>query len=166
VSEQSGHRSDAVRYLRELDERLGPSISSYAAMAARRAMVQGRLAAAEGNFVQARALFDGVLDAGKNSVWKDEVLLNKAELELLAGDATAALAIARAALDGAVSQQGGLPYSHNAGHAWLMIGRALRANGELALAHDAFAAATDHLSNTVDAVHPALVRARELLAEK
>jgi len=166
VSEQIGDRSAAVRYLRELDERLGESISSYAAMAARRDIVQGRLAAAEGDFGRARALFDAVLGAGKNSVWKDEVLLNKAEAELLAGDATAALVTARAALDGAVSRRGGLPYSHNAGRAWLVIGRALRAKGELAPAHDAFASATDQLANTVDAVHPALVRARELLAEK
>lgn len=166
VSEQSGDRTAAVRYLRQLDERLGESISSYAAMAARRAMVQGRLAVAEGHFARARALFDGVLDAGRNSVWKDEVLLSQAELELLAGDAAAALAIARSALDGAVARQGGLPYSHNAGRAWLMIGRALQATGEMAAAHDAFVAATDQLASTVDAVHPALIRARELLAEK
>jgi tetratricopeptide (TPR) repeat protein len=166
VAERSGDRPGAVRYLRELDERLGASISSYAAMAARRDIVQGRLAAAEGNFAQARAWFDAALGAGKNSVWKEEVLLNKAEMELLAGDAASALAFARSALDGAASRQGGVPYSHNAGHAWLVIGRALRASGETAAAHDAFAAAADHLSNTVDPVHPALVRARVLLAEK
>ena len=43
-----------------------------------------------------------------------------------------------------------------------VLGRALQARGEIEPARKAFEAAVTHLSNTVDADHPELVRALEL----
>jgi cytochrome c-type biogenesis protein CcmH/NrfG len=74
----------------------------------------------------------------------------------------AAQADARQALALAQGAQGGIPYSNHTGLAWLMLGRVLAKQGETAPAHNAFQAAIEHLSNTVDSAHPMLVRAREL----
>jgi hypothetical protein len=46
-----------------------------------------------------------------------------------------------------------------------MLGRALQTLGDHAKAHDAIDTAVKHLSNTVAADHPELVRARALLLE-
>jgi uncharacterized protein involved in exopolysaccharide biosynthesis len=45
-----------------------------------------------------------------------------------------------------------------------MLGRALKARGDIEQARKALEAAVAQLSNTVDPDHPKLVRARELLA--
>ncbi len=45
-----------------------------------------------------------------------------------------------------------------------MLGLVSRQLRDIARARGAFTAAVEHLSNTVDADHPALLRARQLLA--
>lgn len=127
-------------------------------------LLSGRLALLEGRPDEAQRAFDAVL-AGKpsdsNSV---DTLLGKAEAALLANDAAAAAAPARRALEIAQRMQGGLPYSNRTGHAWLMLGRVAQRLADAELTRQAFEAAVLHLTNTVDADHPALLRARNGLA--
>lgn len=164
MAERSGDRRVAERYLRELDEKLGSSLPSYGSLMARRTMIQGWLDVANGKLEGARTRFDAAERSGNNNLWTHDALMSKAETDLLAGDATSAIAHARAALDKVISRQGGVPYSSGTGQAWLMLGRALSAGGERAPAQAALQSAVTHLSNTVDEDHPALVIARNMLA--
>lgn len=164
MAERFGDRRAAEQYLHELDEKLGSSLPSYGGLMARRTMIQGWLDVASGKLDGARAQFDAAERSVNNKLWTHDVLMSKAETDLLAGDATSAITHARAALDKVISRQGGVPYSSGTGHAWLLLGRALSAGGERASAHEALQLAVTHLSNTVDADHPALVLAHDLLA--
>ena len=164
MAERSGDSLAAEQHLYELDERLGSSLSSYGALSTRRAHIQSWLDVANGEMQDARSQLDAAQRRGNSSLWTHDVLMSKAEMDLLAGDATSAIAHARAALEKIISRQGGVPYSSGTGHAWLMLARALQAGGEQESAREALQSAVTHLSNTVDADHPALVRAREMLA--
>lgn len=164
ISEQAGDRPRAARYLREEMDLLGSSESAYSALLARRAVIQGKLALAEGRLEEARARFDSVLGKKRKNGVSINAALSKAATELVARDTGAAVANARTALDMATSLQGGVPYSNFTGLSWLMLGQALQARGETEPARKAFESAVTHLSNTVDANHPELVRAQELLS--
>jgi hypothetical protein len=93
-----------------------------------------------------------------------EFLLGRAEAEGSAGELTDAANDARAALDMARSLQGDVPHSSYTGLAWLMLGRIQQQQGREIPAGQSFATAITQLSQTVDEDHPALVRARELVA--
>jgi eukaryotic-like serine/threonine-protein kinase len=179
VAERSGDRATAARYIEEGEALLGASLSAYRPLVARRAVVRGRLDLAEGKLDQARAQFDSVLARKRKNETAVDAALGKAHVELLAGDTLAAASNARIALEMSTFMQGevahsnfpysnfpysNFPYSNFSGLAWLMLGRALHADHALDQAHGAFEAAVTHLSKTVDADHPELVRARELLA--
>jgi non-specific serine/threonine protein kinase/serine/threonine-protein kinase len=161
VSQKSGDRLMATRYLNEGLAVLGSSLSAYAPLMARRALIQGRLDLADGKLNAARAQFDWVLGRHNKNDASIGAALGKAEVELLAGSTSAAVTNARIALDLSTSLQGGGPYSNFSGLSWLMLGRALQARGEIESARKAFESAVTHLSNTVDADHLALLRARE-----
>jgi hypothetical protein len=90
--------------------------------------------------------------------------LGKAEALMVAGDADGAAIEAQAALKMAIAMQDLQPYSDHTGLAWLMLGRAWQASGDLSQARAAYDAAVANLSNTVDADHPELLRARKLSA--
>jgi serine/threonine-protein kinase len=164
VAQQSGDRIVAARYLAEVTELVGPSQPADHPTLTRRAVIQGALDLAEGRPDAARAGFEWVLSKKRKNPTAVSAALGKAEAELLAGDVAAAVTEAQAALDMATSLQGGIPYSNYTGLSWLMLGRALLARGETQQARKAFEAAVSHLSNTVDADHPELLRARQLLA--
>jgi tetratricopeptide (TPR) repeat protein len=125
-------------------------------------LVRGKLHIEDGRFDAALIDFDQAL---RNSSGPSAFAarLGKAEAEVLAGNATGAVSDAQVALGLAASLQGGLPYSTRTGLAWLMLGRALRETGESVRAHAAFESATQHLSNTVETDHPALLEARRSL---
>jgi tetratricopeptide (TPR) repeat protein len=91
-------------------------------------------------------------------------MMGKAEAIMVAGDADGAVMEAQAALNLAIGMQDAQPYSDYTGLAWLMLGRAWQAKGDLAQARDAYDAAVADLSRTVDADHPELLRARKLSA--
>jgi serine/threonine protein kinase/tetratricopeptide (TPR) repeat protein len=166
IAEQSGDRSAAARHLQEGVDLLGASLSAYGGLKARRAVIQGRLYLADRKLDEARAQFDLALGRNRKNESSIDAALGKAEVELLAGNATAAMVNARIALDMAASLQGGVPHSNYAGLSWLMLGRALQARGEVEPARQAFQSAVTHLANTVDADHPALVRARRLSEDR
>ncbi len=123
----------------------------------------GRLDILEGRLDAALTDFERALShsTGPNVV---TARLGKADTELLLGRIDSSTADAREALKTAVLLQGGVPYSHRTGLAWLTLGRALQRAGDSVQAHAAFESAIRHLSNTVVADHPALVEARRLLA--
>jgi hypothetical protein len=78
-------------------------------------------------------------------------------LEAAEKDARQTLALAQEA-------QGGLPHSDRTGLAWLILGEVLEKRGDAAGAAEAFDAAVENLSHTVDADHPMLLRARSKTA--
>jgi tetratricopeptide (TPR) repeat protein len=125
-------------------------------------VTQGQLALAEGKFAEARAQFARFLDPKKKTPAMLEGSLAKVEAEVLAGEIPDAVKDARAALGVATSLQGSLPFSSYTGLSWLTLGRALQAQKDRAQASRAFETAALHLSNTVDADHPALLDARRL----
>jgi tetratricopeptide (TPR) repeat protein len=126
-------------------------------------MLEGKLALVDGKPEQARTKFEQVLAASAAIQTKTRATLGKAEALILADDAAGAVVESQAALNMATALQGGVPYSNNTGLAWLMLGRALQARGDLAQARKAYEAAVTNLANTVDADHPELLRARQLL---
>src|SRR5581483_12385945 len=88
--------------------------------------------------------------------------LGIAELDLAEGNPANALQDARAALETAALLQGGLCYSSRTGLALLVLGRASQALGHTEQAKKDLDGASIHLSNTVDADHPALLQAKQL----
>jgi predicted Zn-dependent protease len=123
------------------------------------------IALAHGKIAEARAEFARASVRQRGKPTTIDIELGKAEAALLAGDGASSAESARAALSTATALQGGEKWSYRAGFAWLMLGRALQRLGDTAQARQAFANAVDHLANTVDANHPALIRAREELAQ-
>jgi len=130
----------------------------------RRSEIEGRLELASGRFTPARALFDRVLATKVISPVRFSAELGKAEIEVATGHSTSAIREAQRALQTAGAMQGSLPYSNHTGLAALMLGRAWQSQGDPAQARMALQTAVTHLSNTVDADHPDLVRARRLLS--
>jgi serine/threonine protein kinase len=164
VAAQTGDRAQARRYLAQAEEVAGPSEPTESPPHLKRMAIQGALDLAEGNLRAARAAFDPVIATKRMSPSVFSAALGQAQVELLEGHTAAAVSRARAVLDMATRLQGGIPHSHYTGRAWLMLGRALRASGEVIAAREGFEAAAAHLSNTVDGDHPELLQARELLA--
>lgn len=164
VAQESGHGIAAAVHLKQRLELLGSSIPADSAPFLAGAVIQGKLDLVAGRLDDARAEFDRALRSKRTNATVIAAALGKAELELLAGGAALAAKDARAALDVAIALQGGVQYSNYTGLSWLMLGRALKARGETAQARNAFGSAVIQLSNTVDADHPGLLQARELLA--
>jgi eukaryotic-like serine/threonine-protein kinase len=164
VSQQSGDHAAAERYLAELTKITADIHSAGHPLLVRRAVVEGWLDLAENKTSEARDKFASVLALHGKNAQGIGAALGKAEAELAAGDAVAALADARSGLELAKSLQGTLEYSNHTGLSWLVLGRALQAHGDGVQAHEAFQSAVVNLSNTVDANHPDLVRARNLLS--
>ena len=123
-------------------------------------LLSGRLALLNGELDAARQAFDTVLAGKPSDPNIIDTFLGQAEADLLAGDAAAAAAHARQALELSQRLQGGLPYSNRTGLAWLTLARAAQRLPDAKLARRAFDSAVQHLSETVDANHPALLQAR------
>jgi hypothetical protein len=165
LAEKSGDRRAAERYLSEANTLAAPAWRTDNPALLRRLAFEGALALADGKFEGARAKFERILATkAKDPRMTMRATLGKAEAELLAGNTSSAIAQSRAALALATSLHGGFPYSSHTGLSWLMLGRALQARGDISQARKAYETAIAHLSNTVDADHPELLRARQLLA--
>ncbi|MET0534880.1 MAG: serine/threonine-protein kinase [Steroidobacter sp.] len=121
------------------------------------ALVQGRVYIDAGRYEEARQQFTQAMpEQGMSASW------GLIQIELRTGNPQTALAMARRAVKIAISVQGGFDYSIGTGNSYLLLGRCLQAVGEHAAAQEAFRTAVLHLSNTVDEVHPQLIRARKL----
>ena len=125
-------------------------------------LLKAQIALADGQLAAARAEYAHAASSARNNLAQIAAALGRADTELAAGDAAAAEDPARRALSIAESLQGGVPFSNRTGLSWLMLGRVLQKQGDATHAHQAFESAVNHLSNTVDAEHPQLIRARQL----
>jgi serine/threonine protein kinase len=126
--------------------------------------VRARIAMKKGHYAEARNLLDAAIDQGKDNYLAAASVLVRAELNLRESRLDAAEADARRALTFAQSTQGDLPFSSRTGTAWLMLGRVMAKRERAADAISAFQAAITNLSNTVDAAHPMLLMARDMVS--
>ena len=127
------------------------------------ALLQGYVDLANGHLGEALEQFHRALAGKQPDATSLTAHLGIAGAHLAAGHTTDALQEARSALQTATSLQGDLPYSYWTGTAWLTLGRAFAQLGDRVQARKAFETCITHLSNTVDANHPALLQARQLL---
>ena len=165
VSQTEGDLASADRFLAAASAIAGVPIPPGFPAATRLQTVRALIAMSEGRLEEARQSLDAVTVNSKIVHVTNEALRARAELNLKEGKLAAAEADARQALAVAQEAQGGLPYSDRAGLAWLVIGQVLAKRGEATGAAKAFHAAVENLSNTVDADHPMLLRARLLARE-
>jgi len=165
VAEQTHDQPSAAQYLERTLRLNGIALPADSPPMIRRELIQGKLQLAAGKLDEARAAFNRVLEMKRKNPTALDATLGKAEVDLLEGNSIAAVRNAQAAVDLATSLQGGVQHSNYAGLAWLMLGRALQKGGETAPAHQAFENALSHLSATVDADHPAIAQARQLMSD-
>jgi tetratricopeptide (TPR) repeat protein len=161
VSHTLGDDAAADKYLATAAPIIDVSTGTNSPEALRLRALRGQIAATRGQLVEARA--DLSAATGAKSVYLRMVALReRAELSLKEGELAAAEKDANESLRLAQAAQGGVPYSSRTGQAWEILGRIFANRGDTARAHRAFETAVQHLSNTVDARHPVLLRARQL----
>lgn len=163
VSLALGDRAGAERFITEMSRVMGASEPEDSLPSMRLAISRGYFALSNGAADEALAQFKRGLIGKRSKASTIDVLLGKAEAELVTADIRASIEDSRIALDNSVGLQGGLPYSRRTGLSWLMLGRGLRAEGDGTEARKAGQHAVTHLQNTVDADHPALILARGML---
>jgi tetratricopeptide (TPR) repeat protein len=166
TAQEMGDRAAAEKYLDALSALLPPSLPESAPQRRSLATIRGLLYIDAGQFAAARAEFVRAIGSKSGTVIPFNAMLGKIEVELRTADNQAAADDARLAVNIATSARGDLPYSKNTGLASVMLARALRAQGAEGEARKALETALTHLSNTVDADHPALVQTRALLAAR
>jgi tetratricopeptide (TPR) repeat protein len=164
LTADTGSLDQTATHLSRAVALLGSDISPNSWVLRVRAVLQGRIDLAAGRLAEGRKQFNLALENPDASPTTLDAELGSAELELAAGNVAEASQHARRGLQWATTMQGGLPHSNHTGLAWLMVGRTSQALGDGAEAHKAFESAVLNLSNTVDADHPALRQARQLLA--
>jgi tetratricopeptide (TPR) repeat protein len=164
TSRLMGNTDAAASYLAQAAERLGPSEPADTLSSIKLAFGRGMIALEHGKIDEARAELARASVRQRGKPMTIDIQLGQAEAALLAGDGATAAESARGALAVASTLQGNEPWSYRTGLVWLMLGRALQRLGDGAQAHEAFVTAVNHLTNTVDADHPALLRARTLAA--
>jgi len=165
TSRRLGDLAAAAKYLNDAAEVLGPEESPSSFMSIKLDVARGMLDIANGKPEDAQSEFARAAASPHGLTTPLDIDLGKAEAHLLAGDPNTAAQDARAALDKASALRGDLPWSFRTGLASLMLGRALAKLGDPVQARQAFDTAVKHLSNTVAADHPDLLRARELLQQ-
>jgi tetratricopeptide (TPR) repeat protein len=166
-------RAHASATLAEMESRLKafpPGHYAFAALASEQALhalQEGDLPAALGFANQAVSIDEAAIQAGRDGLSNmPTLLLRRSTIELAAGKTEAALADANRAL--AQLQKGAEPgtYSCHIGHAFLNIGQALKAQGQVDEARAAFGAATDNLQRTLGPNHPDTKTASQLAGLK
>jgi serine/threonine protein kinase len=162
VSQAMHDDDDATNYLRSLSGLLKGVVPAGAPPWRMLAIVQGKLDMDAGRFDAARGQFTNALGNPVTSIGMS-ARLGRSEAELLAGDPAAAVEDARLALEAAQAAQGNLPFSSYTGLSWLALGRGQLRLGKEDDARRSLQNAVEHLANSVDASHPALLEARSLL---
>ena len=165
VSQELDDLVSAKKYLAAAEDDLGGS-SGLAGVNSetRLRIVRASLELREGRLQEARADLDRAIVDAKDLFWGTRALVGRAELNLHEGNLVAAEADARRSLSFAEEAQGSALYSNRTGLAWLMLGRVLQRQGGQTTAREAYEKAVTNLKNTVDANHPKLVLALQLLA--
>ena len=166
VLHASGRIDEAERYAREADlcATVAQSPQSTDAGLLYRAIVRGRIALSRQRLAEAKQAFTDAMGDRPSIPRTVMALLGRSEVNLCTDDAVAALDDARDALKLAQTLQSRNTFSNRTGLAWLALGNVLQKRADATGARHAYAQAVEHLSQTVDADHPAAQRARLLLA--
>lgn len=147
-----------------LRERLPPGHGAFASLALQR----GNIALARGRHAEAlRLISEALAQAEASSQGGDLVgaaLLRRAQAELAMGEANAALADARRAVDAERQRSPADQLSSRLGRMYLTLGEAGQAAGQPTDARSALQTAVRHLEGTLGAGHRDTRRAREQLA--
>jgi tetratricopeptide (TPR) repeat protein len=130
------------------------------AVASLEQLVRARLAAARGDLAAARQLFTALIGDQRVHASTVTALLGRSEAARRHGDPPLAQSDALAALDMAMTLQGGKRCSFRTGLAHLAIARAQADLGQHTAARDTARLALRQLSASVDAAHPALLAAQ------
>ncbi|MBS0420371.1 MAG: protein kinase [Proteobacteria bacterium] len=160
---ETGDIKAAEHYLREAGELARTATPAAGPHQTLLKIARGRIALANNQLSTARTCLDAALAEGNTVFFQMTALIPRSELNLREGQLVEAEADARKALSLAQSAQGGVPRSYRTGLAWFALGKVLAKRGDAAAARQAWLAAVDHLSNTVDPDHPLLLLARQLL---
>jgi eukaryotic-like serine/threonine-protein kinase len=163
VDVQTNMLTEAATQLRRADELLDKDLSASSPAMIFRKVLEGRLDLAAGRLQEAHEIFARALATNVISPTIFFAQLGQSEIELRLAHNAAAIREAQSSLRIANVMQGGLPYSNQTGLAFLALGRAWQQQGDRDQARNALQSAVTHLSNTVDANHPELLRARQLL---
>jgi eukaryotic-like serine/threonine-protein kinase len=162
IARELGELKRAQSYLQQV-ERMDKSVRPVGGpMAAAEHILRARIAVSHKDLALARNEFAAVLNGRKRNGSTVSALIGRAEVALLDNQLELGLADAQDALQMSKLLQGGTMYSVNSGRAWLVLGE-IKARTN-AIASDAFAAAVENLTHTVDESHPALKRAQILAA--
>jgi hypothetical protein len=162
VALELGDLASAQDSLGKASEIIGSSVPAGFPAQVSLQIMRGRVELANDQLAEARVDLDAAASNVKVATATLPALLARTELNLQEGNLPAAQDDAHRALSLAQAAQGGIPYSNRTGLTWLMLGRVVAKQGDAARAKQAFQAAVEHLSNTVDADHPKLLQAREL----
>lgn len=156
--------TEAERYLQQAIAMVTPDLPHHLFRTREVTFWRARLQFDHGNFSDAIALYSQVL--GGNDKAAFNAGLGTAEALLALSKASSAEQYVRQSLAWAQRVQGGAPFSYYTGLAQWMLGRVQLQQGHEGEAKTSFALAVTNLSNTVDDDLPALVSARQLLAQK
>ena len=164
VSRALGDLESAEKYLERASTLLGARVATSSPATLALSITKAEIALSRSQLDAARGILTTAMEGHKTTSAAAMALIDRAEVNLDDGKLQEAGADAREALSITETQQGGEPYSNRTGLAWLMLGRVLARQGLTAEATQALHAALNHLSNTVDPVHPAVQQAQNLLA--
>jgi serine/threonine protein kinase len=162
VSQSQADMTAAVGYLARAAALAGSALPPDYPAAPRMQIIRARVATQQGRLEEARDSLDAVIETSKAVHISVDAFQARAELNLRAGYLPAAEADARQMLALARAAQGSLTHSDRTGGACLVLGDVLAKGGNTAAANKAFNDAAENLSDTVDAGHPALLRAQAL----
>lgn len=126
-------------------------------------IVRGRVALANNRLAESRDSLTAALERGNTVYFQMSALQWRAELNLAEDRLAAAEADARRSLELAQRSQAGFSFSSRTGFSYLILGRVLARKADTAGSQAALRSAIEHLSNTVDADHPDLLLAQQLL---
>jgi serine/threonine protein kinase len=163
VERELGNLAAADEYLAKTAASIDPGVPQGFPARATLRMMRAKVALSRGQFAAARSELESVLANARMGALILTASLIRGELNLAENDLPAALADARRALTLAQQARGGVAYSSRVGQASLLVARILARQGDTRQARQAAQTAIDHLSRTVDADHPSLKQARELV---
>jgi eukaryotic-like serine/threonine-protein kinase len=162
IARELGELPRAQSYLQQVEHMDRSVRPEGGPMAAAEHILRARIALSHKDVTLARNEFTAVLDGRKRNGSTVSALIGRAEVALLDNQLELGLADAQDALQMSKLLQGGTMYSASSGRAWLVLGE-IKARTN-AIASDAFTAAVENLTHTVDESHPALKRAQILAA--
>jgi len=163
IANAAGKLDAAERYLAQARANENRVAASGSSVALAIDLEAANVAYARGQRDRARKEFTRIITEQNRAGYRIAALRSRAQLLMDEGDLSGAQVDAQQALALAQSLQKSTHPSVRTGNTWLMLGRVLHRQGKRSEAQVAFRNAVDHLGKSVDATHPSLVAAQELL---